>query len=439
MQREIDVKMLEAHPMNREFSKSGELWEEFVESVREHGVVENLFVRPMGKKHQILAGHRRFTAAQKVGLMFVPCHILELDDKEAIVFLMNSNLQRENMNLMDEASLIRELGKMGMNEEEICTELSRSMDWIKVRQEVFSFDDETIEDIRSGRLSEGLIAEVIKAPIFIRERALMVVCGGGEDFDEPLSAVRAHDYIQFTLIPEWEKETEWEENREKVRKQVTKDLAKLCKGAENPPTVLVMPWGRGADGLGGDLVSAKDLVPIEYVSPDDDERRTWAWCASNVGAPIYVLAPEGISHEKRLLVSRKVLIDDASARLSHGAKSYLMAKPGAKRCEAVAKAEAVLNGEGEKDYNTKEPVSEVATPGHEDGMKIEQRMEHAAMIDIGKVKWLGKIAFAHETDPDQDMHQGVPSWARYLINGGNASAVCDAMDWVLSLKVGGDK
>jgi len=399
--------------------------------------VESLFVRPKGKKYEVLAGHRRLAAAMEVGsVAVVPCEVIVLNDCEALVFLMNSNLQRAQMSVMDEARLVREIIEIrGMDEDELLHELSRDKQWLRVRQEVFFFDYEVQEALASGHLSEGAFREVLMAPEEVREKALQVVMGGGEQFDEPLSEERAREFIQFSLIPEWEKECEWESNSEKVRKQVTKDLSKLCNGAPGVPTVLVLPWGKGADGLGGDLVSAKELVPIEYVSPDEEAGKSWAYCAACVGAPIYVLAPDAVNHDKRLLVSRKVLLDDAAARASHGMKSgYLMAKPGAKKSsEAVAKAVHVLDGEGEKDFKKDEPVSAVATPGQEDGMKIEQRMEHHVMIDMGAVK---RVAMWALNEPSgEPAPEWVPQWARYLAVD-NRSQIDEICNWVMSLKGG---
>jgi len=446
MKRDIDVKLLEAHPLNRDFGKAGSEWWDFVESVKTHGVMECLFVRPQGKVYQVLAGHRRLAAALEAGIVLVPCQVVEMDDVQALVFLMNSNLQRSDLSVMDEAKLVRELKSMGLSDDQICEQLSREMYWLELRQAVFDFDEDVQSYLHTGSLSEGAFRQLMKVPVDLREEAQAVVLGFTAQGDEPMSEDRARQYIDFSLIPEWEAEQKWEQGSDKLKKSVTKILQKLCKGAENPPTVLVMPYKKGPEGLGGDLVSALEVVPDEVSSREavgsrlaEDFEVTWAWIAADVGAPVYVLAPENSWSEKRMFVSRRVLHDDAAARAEHGKPGYLLPRGVVKRSPEVQKALAVLDGEPEADYDPTEKMDPVATPGDQDGKKIEQRMEHAAMIDIGKVKWLGKIAFAHETDPEQDMHEGVPSWARLLIHGGNASAVCDAMEWVLSLKVGGDK
>lgn len=434
--REIDVSLLGGHPLNRSFPIKGEDWDDFCDSIRTHGVVESLFVRPLerdGKKYEVLAGHRRLTAARKVGLDFVPCQVLELDDRQALVFLINSNLQRENLNLVQEAELVRELKGLGMDEEQILHDLNRAPEWLEVRQSVFEFDYAVMEALQKGKLSEGAFREVLWAPKEIRERALQVVMGGGEHHDEPLSADRAREYIQFSLIPDWEKETEWEEGREKVRKAVTKEIKKLCQGTENEATVLVLPWGKGAEGLGGDLVNAKDLVPEEYIAEGKEPGKTWAWCAARVGAPVYVIAPDTTHHDKRLLVSRRVLLDDAAAREAHGMEPlYLAAKEKAKKSKEVEAAVAALDGEGEKDYDEAEPVSQVATTGAEDGIKIEQSIEHHAWMDLGAVTRLRE--WAKTWTPATEKPEWVPSWAYVQFLDGYGASVIEACEWFASLK-----
>lgn len=429
--KEIDVTMLHPHPLNRSFATNGEEWEDFCASVKAHGVVECLFVREMGKGYQVLAGHRRLAAAKKVGVDFVPCQVVTLDDRQALVFLINSNLQRENLNVVQEAHLVKELREMGMTDDEILHDLSRETEWLEVRQAVFSFDEEVVGALQCGKLSEGAFREVLWAPAPVRERALQVVMGRGEHFDEPMSADRAREYIQYSLIPEWERETEWEDGREKQRKQITKEMKKLT-GSE--PTVLVLPWGKGADGLGGDLVDAKATVPEEMVADGKPLGMSWAWVAAAVGTPIYVIAPDLQHRERRLLVSRRVLMDDAAARAAAGMDAlYLAAKEKAKKSEQVAAAVSVLDGEGETSYEESEPVSQVATQGDEDGLRIEQTMEHHAWVDLGAVRRVAMWALNEDSDP-KTMPEWLPDWARELASEGRWSTIDRVVNWMQSLK-----
>ena len=71
--------------------------DELVESIRVHGVLSPLLARPKGKSYELVSGHRRRLAAQKLGLPTVPVLVREMTDDEAVILMVDSNLQRENL------------------------------------------------------------------------------------------------------------------------------------------------------------------------------------------------------------------------------------------------------------------------------------------------------------------------------------------------------
>ena len=70
---------------------------ELMESIRTHGVLSPLLARPKGESYELVSGHRRRLAAQKLGLKTVPVLIREMTDDEAVILMVDSNLQRENL------------------------------------------------------------------------------------------------------------------------------------------------------------------------------------------------------------------------------------------------------------------------------------------------------------------------------------------------------
>ena len=70
---------------------------ELMESIRTHGVLSPLLVRPKGECYELVSGHRRRLAAQKLGLKTVPVLVREMTDDEAVILMVDSNLQRENL------------------------------------------------------------------------------------------------------------------------------------------------------------------------------------------------------------------------------------------------------------------------------------------------------------------------------------------------------
>lgn len=71
--------------------------DELVESIRVHGVLSPLLARPKGECYELVSGHRRRLAAQKLGLPTVPVLVREMSDDEAVILMVDSNLQRENL------------------------------------------------------------------------------------------------------------------------------------------------------------------------------------------------------------------------------------------------------------------------------------------------------------------------------------------------------
>ena len=71
--------------------------DELVESVRTYGILSPLLARPKGEGYELVSGHRRRLAAQKLGLPTVPVLVREMTDDEAVILMVDSNLQRENL------------------------------------------------------------------------------------------------------------------------------------------------------------------------------------------------------------------------------------------------------------------------------------------------------------------------------------------------------
>lgn len=77
--------------------------DELVASINEHGVLQPLIVRPAGAEYELIAGERRLRAARAAGLAEVPCRVMRVDDRGALELALIENLQREDLNPMEEA------------------------------------------------------------------------------------------------------------------------------------------------------------------------------------------------------------------------------------------------------------------------------------------------------------------------------------------------
>ena len=100
---------------------------ELVDSIRQHGIIQPLIVRPIDGRHELIAGERRWRAAQEVGLTEVPVIIRSATDLEVLELSLIENLQRADLNPIEEAQgYARLAGEFGMRQEEIAQKVGRS-------------------------------------------------------------------------------------------------------------------------------------------------------------------------------------------------------------------------------------------------------------------------------------------------------------------------
>ena len=97
--------------------------DELTESIRVHGVLSPLLARPKGECYELVSGHRRRLAAQKLGLPTVPVLVREMSDDEAVILMVDSNLQRENL-LASEKAFAYKMKLEAMNRQGRRTDLT---------------------------------------------------------------------------------------------------------------------------------------------------------------------------------------------------------------------------------------------------------------------------------------------------------------------------
>ena len=140
---------------------------ELAASIREKGIVQPLIVRPssVAGKYEIVAGERRWRAAQAAGLHQVPVLIRDYSDEEVLEVAIIENIQRADLNSLDEASAYRQLmDRFGHTQEKLATSLSRSRSHIANTLRLLALP-ETVQDlVRSGSLTAGHARALITAP-----------------------------------------------------------------------------------------------------------------------------------------------------------------------------------------------------------------------------------------------------------------------------------
>ncbi len=126
------------------------------DSIKQYGILQPLLVRPYGNGYQIVAGERRWRAARMLGLSEVPVQIRELSDIETMQIALIENLQRENLNPIEEAKGYTELvEKYNMTQEAVAKTVGRSRSTVSNAMRLLTLPDEIIDMLESGDISVG--------------------------------------------------------------------------------------------------------------------------------------------------------------------------------------------------------------------------------------------------------------------------------------------
>lgn len=127
------------------------------DSIKQHGVLQPLLVRPAaGGGYQIVAGERRWRAARMAGLEEVPVLIRKLDDRQTMELALVENLQRENLNPVEEALGYKELmDTYGYTQEQVARIVGRSRPFVANSLRILSLDASTLKLVRDGDISLG--------------------------------------------------------------------------------------------------------------------------------------------------------------------------------------------------------------------------------------------------------------------------------------------
>ena len=130
--------------------------EELAASIRQHGVVEPILVRREGGRYRILAGERRWRAAQRAGLREVPALVREATDREAFEIALVENLQRADLNAIEEAEAYEVLAAdHGLTQEEIATRVGKERSTVANALRLLKLPEEVREAVRTGQLDMG--------------------------------------------------------------------------------------------------------------------------------------------------------------------------------------------------------------------------------------------------------------------------------------------
>ena len=155
----VPVDKLRPNPMQPRRDFDTRSLEELTESVREKGIIQPLIIRPDPERdggYMIVAGERRWRAAQQAQLHDIPVVIRELSDTESLEYALVENIQRSDLNPMEEALAYRQLiDRFGHTQEKLSAAVGKSRSFIANLLRLLNLPEDVQQLVRDGRLTAG--------------------------------------------------------------------------------------------------------------------------------------------------------------------------------------------------------------------------------------------------------------------------------------------
>lgn len=137
---------------------------ELTRSVAQKGVLQPLLVRPSGDGYEIVAGERRFRAAQQAGLSTVPVVVKVLGDRETLEIALIENVQREDLSALEEARAFRQLLEFGLSQEEVAEAVGKSRSAVANTLRLLQLDEAALTVLEAGEITAGHARAILAQP-----------------------------------------------------------------------------------------------------------------------------------------------------------------------------------------------------------------------------------------------------------------------------------
>ena len=248
----LKISLIQTNPSQPRKQFSNEELKELSESIKQFGVIQPLLVKKQGPLYEIIAGERRFRAAKLAGLTEVPVLIRNYDEKLSKEVAIIENIQREDLNAVEEALAYQSLiSEYDLSQEELAERLSKKRTTITNSLRLLKLEEEILNYIREGKLKEG------------HGRALLAIPEGKKRLELAKECVEKNLSVREVEKRGQKQETQKKDGRKVLSKQFTsifKDFESRM-GESLGTKVKIIPKNEN-----------KGKVEIEYYSKEDLER-----------------------------------------------------------------------------------------------------------------------------------------------------------------------
>lgn len=194
---ELPIDMIKPNPYQQRKYFDFYSLNRLTESIKRYGVLQPITVRVVnGKTYELIAGERRLRASKAAGLKTIPVVFIDADEEESSVLSFIENLQRKNIDYIEEAQGFKAfIDDFGMSIEEISLKTGVSQSLIRRRLKILEFTDEELSLIRDNKLDEQYITAVLKIPDKdIRKITI------DDIIEQDMTVKKAEDYVEKILF-----------------------------------------------------------------------------------------------------------------------------------------------------------------------------------------------------------------------------------------------
>ena len=161
----VDINKIQPNPNQPRTHFNETLLQELSESIRENGVLQPLLVRKKGQKYEIIAGERRYQASKLAGIEKLPVIIKDVDDQKMLELALIENLQRSDLNPIEEAKGYKQLLKeSGMTQEALSKAVSKSRSAITNSLRLLDLPHEVQQFLFDGKMTAGHARAILAVP-----------------------------------------------------------------------------------------------------------------------------------------------------------------------------------------------------------------------------------------------------------------------------------
>lgn len=245
----LSLDMIEPNPDQPRSNFDQAALDDLADSIKKEGLLQPILVRPRDDKYQIIAGERRYHACKLAGLEEVPVRILEMDEEQTLRVALIENLQRSDLNAIEEARGYKNLMRVGnLTQAELAEAVSKSRSAVANSLRLLDLPEEIQEYIYEGKITAGHARAILSVPEYEKRLKL-----AEKIFDENLSVREAESIARLYAAGNLERPVK------PAAPRSYKVIAKELKSRFNTPVKVKTTGG-------------KNRIEIEFKDEEDLQR-----------------------------------------------------------------------------------------------------------------------------------------------------------------------